>query len=282
METNLEIIQPDAMAQLQRAETETAVDIAKRYPRDLAKAKKTLLFMGTVDEDTAKSCFYKKPVDNKGTLVEGPSIRMAEIAVNCYGNIRYGSRVIEESEKWVKVQGVCFDLENNLSYAADVQRSIWSESYNKRYSQNLIQTTIKAAAAIAVRDAVFKIVALGMFSSELKQIKAKATGRGSDIPLPKRIENAFAYFKKIGVDEKKIFERLEVRDKTEITEDHLETLVGLKTGIEDKEFTIEEAFVPYKKEAKENKERKVSETMSNIAKEAKKDDPSRVPPEDIA
>src|SRR5690606_23380754 len=120
-----------------------------------------------------------------------------------------------------------------------------------RYSQNLIETTIKAAQAIAIRDAVFKIVPLGFFKAELDQIKAKATGRNSDIPLETRIRNAFAYFTKLGVTENQILELLKIHDKAEITEDHLETLVGLRTSIEDKELTAEEAFRPYKRERME-------------------------------
>lgn len=284
---DLEIIQPDAVIAINRAETESQIDIAKRYPRDLEKAKKNFLLMATVDEETAKKCFYRKPVDNNGTLAEGPSIRLAEIAVNVYGNIRYGARMVEESEKWIKVQGMCIDLENNLAYTADVSRSIYSEKGKYRFSQNLIQTTIKAAMAIALRDAVFKVVPLGYFKSELDKIKALATGRGGNIPLEKRVENAFTYFKKQGVTENQIFELLKVRTKDEINEDHLETLVGLRTGIEDKEFTAEEAFRSYAKERQETKAANVAEGVRNLRNKKAPDqgtpqgNPSEIDPSDL-
>lgn len=293
---DLEIIQPDAVIAINRAETESQIDIAKRYPRDLEKAKKKFLMMATVDEETAKKCFYRKPVDNNGTLAEGPSIRMAEIAVNVYGNIRYGARMVEETEKWIKVQGMCIDLENNLAYTTDISRSVYSEKGKHRYSQNLVQTTIKAAMAIALRDAVFKVVPLGYFKTELDKIKALATGRGGNIPLEKRVDNAFAYFNKQGVTQNQIFELLNVRAKTEINEDHLETLVGLRTGIEDKEFTAEEAFKSYAKERMENKAASVAEGVKNLRNKKQEEkeelsqapegnvpegDPSQVLPEDM-
>lgn len=280
--SNLEILQPDAVIALNKAETESQIDIAKRYPRDLEKAKKNFLFMATVDQETAKKCFYSKPVDNDGTLAEGPSIRMAEIAVNVYGNIRYGARMIEESEKWIKVQGMCIDLENNLAYTTDVSRSIYSEKGRYRYSQNLIQTTIKAAMAFAIRDAVFKVVPLGFFKAELDKIKAMATGRGSNIPLDQRVKNAFTYFTKQGVTENQIMELLKVRSKDDIDEDHLEKLVGLKNGIEDKEFTAEEAFRSYAKERQENKAANVAEGVRNLRNkkdETPQDTPERNVPE---
>ena len=252
----LEVISPDVAVQLQRAETETMIDIAKRYPRDLKKAKQNLLVMATCDEETAQTCFYKKPVTNnpEDKPAEGPSIRLAEIAVNCYGNIRYGTRVIDETEKSITVQGFCFDLENNLAYTAEQKRSIWSDKgKGYRYSQNLIRTTEKAAAAIALRDAVFKVVPLGVFSAELKKIKAKAIGKDSGVPLAMRITKAFAYFQKHNVSEDRILERLNIHGKEEMDESHLETLIGLSTAIEDNDLTPEEAFPFAKKEQAENK-----------------------------
>lgn len=267
MAEELQVVQGEALVALQRAETETLVDIANRFPRKLEKCKEKFLALAACDEETARSCFYRKPVDNNGTMAEGPSIRLAEIAVNSYGNIRYGTRVIEESEKWITVQGFCFDMESNLFHASEIKRSIYSERNKKRYSQNMIEVTMKAAAAIALRDAVFKVVPLGFFSSELKKIKAKATGRGSDIPLAQRIQNAFTYFTKLGVSEERILETLEIHGKDEIGEDHLETLVGLRTAIETHETTVEEAFPGRKKEQAEQKAEQLAQDMKGLKPE---------------
>lgn len=280
MENSVEIIETSASIQLQKAETESQIDIAKRYPRDIIRIKKKVLEYATCDEETAKSCFYSKPVDNKGTLATGPSIRLAELVAASFQNIRYGSRVIDITDKWVTVQGSAIDLENNTAYQTEVKRSIWSEKGNYRYSQNLIETTIKAAGAIAIRDAIYKVVPMAIFNAELKKIKEKATGKGSGVPLSTRINNAFSYFKKLNVDDKRVFERLDVQGKDEITEDHLEILVGLKTGIEDKEFTVDEAFVPYKKEAQEQKSAAVAQGIKNMI--PKKEDASKLTPEEQA
>lgn len=258
----------EALLQMTNAETENQVSIAKRYPRDITTIKKKVLAYAACDEQTAASCFYKKPVDNKGTLAEGPSIRLAEIIAATYQNIKYGSRIIDISEKWVTVQGVAVDLESNLSYTSEVKRSIWSEKGAFRYSQSLIETTIKAACAFAVRDAIFKIVPMGIFNAELKEIKRVAIGGNSGLTMTQRVANALAYFLKLGVTEKRVMERLEVENRADISEDHLETLVGLKTGIEQKEFSIDEAFNPGIIR-KESKEAAVKTTMSNIAAEAK-------------
>jgi hypothetical protein len=264
MDSSTEVLEPSISVQLQRAEQESQVDIAKRYPRDLEKIKARVLQYATCDEETAKSCFYAKPVDNKGTIAKGPSIRLAELVAASFQNIRYGSRVIEIAEKFVTVQGTAFDLENNIGYSVEVKRSIWSEKGNYRYSQNLVEVTTKAASAIAIRDAIYKVVPMAIFNAELKKIQEKATGRDSGVPLVERVTRAIKYFAKLGIDEKKVLDRLELSSKEQITEEHLETLVGLKTGIEDKEFTVDEAFVPYKKEKAERKADAATEDTKNL------------------
>jgi hypothetical protein len=254
METAIELqtMNQDALIQMTNAETENQIAIAKRFPREVAQIKKKFLSYAICDQETAASMFYKKPVDNKGTFATGPSIRMAEIAANTYQNIKYGSRVVNIEEKWVTVQGIAIDLENNLSYTSEVKRSIWSEKGGYRYSQSMIETTLKAAGAFAVRDAIFKVVPLALFNAEIKEIKLIAAGSASGIPLDQRIKNAFAHFAKLGVTDDKILKALDVKKVSEITEDHMADLVGFKNAIADKEATVEEIF----NQAKVNKDLK--------------------------
>lgn len=253
----------EALIQMNRAETENQIDIAKRYPREVDKIKAKFLTYATCDQETAAAMFYKKPVDNKGTLATGPSIRMAEIAANTYQNIRYGSRIVNIEEKWVTVQGVVIDLENNLSYTAEVKRSIWSEKGGYRYSQNLIETTIKAAQAFAVRDAIFKVIPLALFNNEIKEIKRIGAGSKSGVPLAKRLENALAMFKKLGVESDKVLLKIQVNDISEATEDHLADLIEIYNAINDKEATVEEMFF-LNKVNKESRDAAVGKNMGDM------------------
>jgi hypothetical protein len=76
-----------------------------------------------------------------------------------------------------------------------------------------------------------------------------------------------------------VLERLEIFDKAEVNEDHLEILIGLSTSIEDKELTIDEAFVPYKKEAQERKSESVASGVKSMMG-TKKEDASKLTPEE--
>jgi hypothetical protein len=253
---------------MSKQETESQIDIAKRYPREITRVKARFLEYAACDQETAAGCFYSKPVDNKGTLVAGPSIRLAEIVANTYQNIKFGSRILEISDKWVTVQGVAHDLENNISYTSEIKRSIWSEKGGYRYSQSLIETTIKAAGAFAVRDSIFKIVPLGIFNAEIKLIKAKATGADSGIKLSERITNAFKYFTKLKITEEQIYKRLEISGKDEMSEEHLGTLIGIRNAIQDKEITPEEAF-SMNVVNKEAKDENVAKGVGNILNDKK-------------
>jgi hypothetical protein len=107
----VEFIQPGALELIQRAEIDMQIATAKRYPRDLSKVKKRMLDFATLDEETAESCFYTLPRDGK--TIQGPSVRLAEIAVACYQNIRVASRVIANDGRVITAQAACLDLENN-------------------------------------------------------------------------------------------------------------------------------------------------------------------------
>lgn len=260
MEQGLQIMSQDAVIQMTNAETENAIVTAKKFPREVARVKKNFLAYATCDQETAASMFYKKPVDDKGTMATGPSIRMAEIAANTYQNIKYGSRVINIEEKWVTVQGIAIDLENNLSYTSEIKKSIWTKK-GYRYSESMIETTLKAAGAFAIRDAIFKVVPLALFNTEIKEIKKVAAGSKSDIPLATRITNALAYFKKIGVDENKVLHRLDLKDIKDLNEDHLIDLIEIRNAIEQKETTADDVF----NAAKVVKDAKDDAVNSNIA-----------------
>lgn len=265
MSEELEIVTGQSLSNQIKAENESQVDIAKRYPRDLMLVKKNVLIQATCDVETAASCFYAKPVDNKGTMAEGPSIRLAEILAASYQNIRYGTRVIEMDDKWVTVQGIAYDMENNVGYTADVKRSIWSKKYG-RFSQNLIQTTIKAAQAIARRDVILGVIPKGLFNPEIEKIKICAAGSTSGESTLKRAQKAIAFFNKMGVDSDRVLAVLKKDAVESITDDDIATLHGIRNAIKDNEATVEESFPPTKAQEAKTKSKKANDAVDEMVK----------------
>src|SRR6185369_3899928 len=88
----LEVIEISAIEAISRAEIDIQVATAKRYPRQLSKVKSDMMGFATLDQETAEACFYSLP--RGGKTIQGPSVRLAEIALSTFGNCRAGTRII--------------------------------------------------------------------------------------------------------------------------------------------------------------------------------------------
>ena len=98
---------------IERANIDIQIATAKKYPRSLARVKNDILSTATLDEETAESCFYVLPArgNEGGKPIQGASVRLAEIAVSCFGNIKAGARIISNDGNFVTAQGICHDVE---------------------------------------------------------------------------------------------------------------------------------------------------------------------------
>jgi hypothetical protein len=238
IEGQFEIITtPTALESMERAGIDMQIATAKRYPRSLAVVKKKMLDLATLDQETAASCFYR--LNRQGRNIEGPTIRLAEIAVSSFGNLRYGARVISNDKKVITAQGYCFDLESNVMSQVEVQRRITDRNGNT-YSDDMQVVTGNAACAIAARNAVFKVVPFAFIKPIFSAAKKAAVG---DIKtLVERRTTMLKTFAALGVNEKRVLAVLGKNGVEEIGLAELEILIGLHNAIEDKEQTVEEAF----------------------------------------
>jgi hypothetical protein len=236
-ETQLDIMGGDALAQIIRAETDTQITTAKRYPRDFSLSKRKMLSLATLDEETASGCFYK--LNRQGKTIEGPSVRMAEIAISCFGNIKAGARVIANDGKTITAQGFCHDLENNVAVSVEVKRRI-TDKAGKTYSEDMQVVTGNAACAIAFRNAAYKVVPMALIKPVYEAAKKCAVG---DLKtLADRRTAALKYFSSLGVNEKKVLGYLGKSAVDGIDLGDVENLIGLSTAIKEGSTTVDEAF----------------------------------------
>ena len=227
----------DALAQIIRAETDTQITTAKRYPRDFSLSKRKMLSLATLDEETAAGCFYK--LNRQGKTIEGPSVRMAEIAISCFGNIKAGARVIANDGKTITAQGFCHDLENNVAVSVEVKRRI-TDKAGKTYSEDMQVVTGNAACAIAFRNAAYKVVPMALIKPVYEAAKKCAVG---DLKtLADRRTAALKYFSSLGVNEKQVLGYLGKSAVDGIDLADVENLIGLSTAIKEGSTTVDEAF----------------------------------------
>lgn len=247
MENEVQVLEPQvlqvsndaALAALTRSEIDVQVATAHQYPRNLAQVLNNIETLATMDEETASSCFYT--LRRQGKVIEGASVRMAEIIASSWGNLRVQARIIGNDGKVITAQGVCHDLENNYATSVEVKRRITGKD-GKTYSDDMQVVTGNAACAIAMRNALFKVVPAALVKKVIE--KAKKVSLGESMTLEQSRQKMLAYYKTIGVDEKQILDYLSVEKIDEIDIDMVIELRGLANAIKEGTTTVKEAFEP--------------------------------------
>lgn len=226
-----------ALYLLTKAEIDSQVATAKAFPRSMTMFRDKALSMATFSPEVAASCTYALP--RGGKSLEGPSIRLAEIVAASYTNVQYGGRVIANDGKEITAQGICIDLENNVKATVEVKRKI-TDKNGVTFTQDMQTVTGNAAIAIAVRNAILKVIP-GALVADIRDA-AKQVARGTAQTLPERRDKAVSYFKSLGVTEKQLCEALGIAKIGDIDLDKLETLTGMKAAIVNNESTVKDLF----------------------------------------
>jgi len=123
----IEIKQAEVLQAIDRAEVDIQISTAKQYPRDLQVVLNKIATYATMDKETAEDCFYvlrRKNDRGQDTIIDGLSVRMAEIIASAWGNIRVATRIIGNDGKTITAQAVCHDLESNVAITKCVPRRI--------------------------------------------------------------------------------------------------------------------------------------------------------------
>jgi hypothetical protein len=232
-----------------RANIDGQVSTAKAYPRDMAKSVSNAVFIATMDKETASSCTYSVP--RAGKAITGPSIHMARIIAQCWGNMRVEAKVIDITDKHVISQAVCWDLENNVAVKIEVRRSIMTK--NGRMSDDMITVTGNAGNSIAYRNAVYNVVPKSVIDKVYNSAMVVLTGDISDeAKLIKKRKQVIAQLEKAyGVTEEEILKAVGKSKLEHIGSDEIIVLIGIGTAIKEGDTTVDEAFRGKKTTSKE-------------------------------
>ncbi|MFA5906800.1 MAG: hypothetical protein WC836_22915, partial [Desulfobacula sp.] len=149
-----EISPTEAMSIQEKNIYESQVEMAHKYPRNVRRAMENSIAIVSMSIESAKVCSYSLPrKDSKGNdiQIKGPSVHLARILAQNWGNMKVASRIKEINATQVVSESVCIDLENNLNIAAEVRRSIMGK--HGRYNDDMITVTGNACNAISFRNA---------------------------------------------------------------------------------------------------------------------------------
>lgn len=233
-------ITPEVVYQQDKAAIDVQISTAKAYPRNIRRATENAIAIVSIDKDTAATCTYSVP--RGGKSITGPSVHLAKILAQVWGNLRIEAKVVSIDNTQVTSEAVCFDLENNLAIKTQVKRSIVGRS--GRFSDDMITVTGNAANAIALRNAILTVIPRSIVDKVYGTAKQLITGDVSDETklIAKRKQVVEGLKDTFNLKEEEILSAIGKQAINHITADDLVVLIGIGTAIKDGDTTIDQAF----------------------------------------
>ena len=233
----VEAVDGTIIEQLTRSEVDMQVATAKRFPRSILQFKQDTLTMAISTPEIARSCFYVLPRGRK--KIDGPSVRLAEIAAGAWGNLRCETRVVATEDRIVTAQATAWDMQRNVLIRCEMSRRI-TDKEGRRYNDDMIVMTGNAASSIAFRNAVFKIVPYVYIREiflECKRIAATSNGG-----IDKAKHDWISLFVRQGISEDQVLDLLDKDSVEDMGLDDITTLQGLHTALSEGDTTLEQVF----------------------------------------
>jgi hypothetical protein len=238
--------QVGAVAAIAREESElkAAIVVAKRFPRDEATAFAKL--MKSCERPTmAEHAVYSFP--RGGAKVEGPSISMAREAARCWGNIRFGCRIVSDDEEQLHIKGWALDLEvNNYIEEEDkFAKLIFRKKGGwQKPDERDLRELKNRRGAICVRNCLLQVLPPDVIDDAVRQVKETLRKAASGELKQNRtdaIRRLAKGFLDVGVSvdllERKLQHKLETVTEAEIVE-----LRGIWSSIADSNSQVKDHF----------------------------------------
>lgn len=189
-------------------EVQAALIIAKKFPRDTNAA-----FARIVDSckriTLANQAMYKYP--RGGEMVTGPSIRLAEVLAQNYGNLDFGVREIERRGSVSIAESYCWDMETNTRQVKvfEVPHEIGLKGGKKKKLTDPrdIYELVANQGARRLRACILGIIPGDIVDGAVNQCKM-TIAKGGGEPIADRIRKVILAFKELGVSQEMLETRL--------------------------------------------------------------------------
>jgi len=265
----IEVKSVEVLEAINRAEVDIQIATAKKYPRDINEALNKIATYAKMDKETAEDCFYvlrRRGANGQENVIEGLSVRMAEIIAGAWGNIRVQTRITGNDGKMITAQAICHDLETNYAVSKEVNRRI-TDKFGRTYSEDMQVVTGNAASSIAFRNAVLAVIPKAITKKVINEVKQVALGQSIDLEQSR--QNIIIYFKKIGVSEEQVLSYLDINSINEIDQAKVFELRATANAIKEGTTTVQETFVkPFEDAKAEAKAKEQQNKASDKASEA--------------
>ncbi|MEN2468239.1 hypothetical protein, partial [Ornithinibacillus sp. JPR2-1] len=206
----------------------------------------------------AQTAVYSYP--RGGTKVEGPSIRLAEVIAQNWGNISSGIKELEQRDGESTVMAYAWDLETNTR-----SEKVFTVKHSRKAGQSIKKLTdprdiyemVANQGARRVRSCILAVIPGDIIERAVEECNKTLSGQ-NDSPLKDRISRALKGFKE---QHRVTQEQIEARFGYSIdafTERDLLDLVQIFNSLKDGMSKVEDWF---SKEVKSKQETKLTEAF---------------------
>ena len=246
------------------AEAQGKLVIAKRFPRDEITAYEKLI-TACSRRNFAEEATYSYP--RSGSTISGPSIRLAEEAARCWGNVDFGIKELSQKEGESEMLAYCWDMETNVmssqQFVVHHVLDTKKDGIKKLTTQRDIYENNANMAGRRLRARILAILPPDLIDAAVKQCRKTLAG-SADTPLEDRIQNMVAAFKKLSVRREMLEQRLG-HDVSKSTNEELAELVGIYNSIKDHLTVPADWFDPIQDT---QKTRSINDKMKEIEEHA--------------
>lgn len=221
-------------------EVQAALIIAKKFPRDVNMAY-TRIMEACKRPSLAEVAIYKYP--RGGEIIRGPSIRLAEVIAQAWGNIEYGLREIERRQGVSVMEAFCWDMETNsrsrVTFEVPHEYSAGGK-IKKLTDPRDIRETIANQGSRFMRARIEAVIPSDIFEKAEKACLETIAG-GKKEPLADKIQRMVLRFKELGVSQDMIEEKL--GHKLDLaTVEEIVDMIAIYNSIKDKQMKKSDFF----------------------------------------
>lgn len=175
-------------------EVKGAIFLAKQFPRNVFQAEQRILD-ACKRPSLAQTAMYQYP--KGGTKVTGPSIRLAEVIAQNWGNLSFGVKELEQRNGESIAMAYAWDLETNTR-----QEKVFTVKHSLKTKSGLKQLTdprdiyemVANQGSRRVRACILGVIPGDIVDNAVQQCEETLAGNSKG-PLKDRIANALKSFK---------------------------------------------------------------------------------------
>lgn len=260
-------------------EVKGQIFMARQFPRNVFQAEQRILD-ACKRPSLAQTAVYRYP--RGGSMVEGPSIRLAEVLAQNWGNIAFGVKELEQKNGESVAMAYAWDLETNVR-----QEKVFTVPHVRKAKGKLkklddprdIYEMVANQGARRLRACILGIIPGDIVEAAIEECNKTLAGNNKE-PLKDRIAKALeAYKNHFRVTQEMIEDRFGYKAEAFTEYDFLE-LIKIFNSLKDGMSKVEDWF---DKNAKKKEQSKLAEAFTeektNEKEEGKVDDSDKPTPE---